>query len=238
MVKEISHQAKNINKLCYHGWVAELNSWDLYYRNRETDYCKMSSDFHTWNMDSYSICTLFVSLEFLFVCLFWLVGWFHFEIFLLFIFFIYISWFPLWQPCMLSPLPLLLRGCSPTHPPNPTSMPWYSPTLGHRVFTGPRSFPPTDVPQGHPLLHTWLEPWVPPCILLGWWFSPKEFWEIRLVDIVAPPMGLQTPSTPSVLSLTPPLGTLYSVLWQEPDIVFFLRGSSRAWQIQRQMYHC
>jgi hypothetical protein len=30
--------------------------------------------------------------------------------------------------------------------------------------------------------------------------------EIWLVDIVVPPMGLQTPTAPSVLSLTPPLG--------------------------------
>jgi hypothetical protein len=34
---------------------------------------------------------------------------------------------------------------------------------------------------------------------------------VWLVDIVVLPMGLQTPSTPSVLSLTPLLGTLHSV---------------------------
>jgi hypothetical protein len=27
----------------------------------------------------------------------------------------------------------------------------------------------------------WLEPWAPPCVLLGWWFRP---WELWLVDIV------------------------------------------------------
>ena len=32
-----------------------------------------------------------------------------------------------------------------------------------------------------------------------------------LVDIVVPPMGLQSPSAPSVLPLTPPLGSLCSV---------------------------
>jgi hypothetical protein len=34
---------------------------------------------------------------------------------------------------------------------------------------------------------------------------------VWLVDIVVLPMGLQTPSTPSVLSLTPLLGTQHSV---------------------------
>jgi hypothetical protein len=40
---------------------------------------------------------------------------------------------------------------------------------------------------------------------------------VWFVDIVVLPMGLQTPSTPSVLSLTPLLGTLQSAfvrLWQ------------------------
>jgi hypothetical protein len=38
-----------------------------------------------------------------------------------------------------------------------------------------------------------LEPWVPLCVLFGWWFSPWEFWGgggYWLVHIVAPPMGL------------------------------------------------
>jgi hypothetical protein len=34
-----------------------------------------------------------------------------------------------------------------------------------------------------------------------------------LVHIVVPPLGLQTPSPPLVLSLTSPLGTLLSVQW-------------------------
>jgi hypothetical protein len=52
-----------------------------------------------------------------------------------------------------------------------------------------------------------LEPWVPPCIFFDWWFSPKELWEYWLVHIVVPPMGLQTLSTPWVLSLALSLGT-------------------------------
>jgi hypothetical protein len=38
--------------------------------------------------------------------------------------------------------------------------------------------------------------------------SSGGFW---LVHVVVPPMGLQTPSAPWVLSLVPPLGTLCSV---------------------------
>jgi hypothetical protein len=51
-----------------------------------------------------------------------------------------------------------------------------------------------------------LEPWVPPCVLFGWWFSPWELWGVWLIDIFVLPVGLQTPSAPSVLSLSPALG--------------------------------
>jgi hypothetical protein len=40
-----------------------------------------------------------------------------------------------------------------------------------------------------------------------------KLWGILLIDIVVLPMGLQTPSAPSVLSLTLLLGTLCSVQW-------------------------
>jgi len=46
-----------------------------------------------------------------------------------------------------------------------------------------------------------LEPWVPPCVLLGWWFSLWALWGVWLVDIVILPMGLQSLSDPSILSL-------------------------------------
>jgi hypothetical protein len=74
-------------------------------------------------------------------------------------------------------LPLLLWGCSSTHPPTPTSLPSYSPTLGHLAFIGPRASPPIDVRQCHLLLHRWMEPLVPPCVLFCWWFSPRELWD-------------------------------------------------------------
>ena len=65
---------------------------------------------------------------------------------------------------------------------------------------GPRAMPYIDA-QGHPLLHM-TEPWLPPCVLVGWWLRPWELWFVDIIDL---PMGLQTPSAPSVLSLFHPL---------------------------------
>jgi hypothetical protein len=58
-----------------------------------------------------------------------------------------------------------------------------------------------------------LDPWAPPCVLFGWWFSAWDLWGVWLVDIAVLPMGMQTPSAPSVLPLTPPLGSPCSVRW-------------------------
>jgi hypothetical protein len=61
-----------------------------------------------------------------------------------------------------------------------------------------------------------LEHWVCTCVYFGWWFSPLELCRgegIWLVDITVLHMGLQIPSSPSVLSLIPPLGTPCSVQW-------------------------
>jgi hypothetical protein len=125
-----------------------------------------------------------------------------------------LSWFPLWKPPIPSPLPLL------TNPPIPASWPWHFSILGHRTFTGPRAPPPIDDWLGHPLLHMQLEPQVPPCVLFGWWFSPKELLRYWLVHIVVPPMGLQPPSASWVLSLAPSLGTLCSDQWVAVSIHF------------------
>ena len=45
--------------------------------------------------------------------------------------------------------------------------------------------------------------------------SSGRYW---LVHIVVPPVGLQAPSAPSILSLSPPLGTLCSVQWLAESI--------------------
>jgi hypothetical protein len=73
------------------------------------------------------------------------------------------------EPPHLISLPLLLGECSPIHPPTPTTPP-YNSTLRHWAFTGPSGSPPIDAWQGCSLLCLKLEPWVPPCVLLGWWF--------------------------------------------------------------------
>jgi hypothetical protein len=83
----------------------------------------------------------------------------------------------------------------PIHQPTHSCFqPWYSPTLGHKAFIGPRA--PVDNQQSYPQIHMWLEPWVPPCVLFGWWFSPWELWGYWLVPIVVPPMELQNLSAP------------------------------------------
>jgi hypothetical protein len=46
---------------------------------------------------------------------------------------------------------------------------------------------------------------------LDWWSSPWELWRYWLVHIFVPPMGLQASSSPLVLFLSLPLGTLCSV---------------------------
>jgi hypothetical protein len=42
-------------------------------------------------------------------------------------------------------------------PPTPTSWPWHSPLLGHRIFARPRASPTIDGWLGHLLLHMQLE---------------------------------------------------------------------------------
>ena len=116
----------------------------------------------------------------------------------------------LWNPLCLPSSPCFCEG---VHPPISTFLPSHSLTLRHRTFTGSWDSSPINTWQGHPLLHMQLEPWVPPCVLLGWWLNFWEFWGFWLVDIVDLPMGLQSPSAPSVLSPTLPLGTPWSVQW-------------------------
>jgi hypothetical protein len=79
--------------------------------------------------------------------------------------------------------------------------------MGHRTPSNTRAESHTNVQQGHPLPHKLPEPWVPPCLVFGWWSSPEEFWGIWTGDTVSFPMGLQTASATSVPSPTPPRGT-------------------------------
>ena len=153
--------------------------------------------------------------------------------FLLVIFFIYISNF--------IPFPHFPSENPSSHPPSPCSLTHHLhfPVLAFSyagakgLFTGSRASSLIDVPQGHPLLHMPLEPWVPLCVLFGW-FSLWELWRYWLVHIVVPPMGLQTPSAPWVLSLAPPLGTLCSVQWMAGS--HFCICQALAEHLRKQLY--
>jgi hypothetical protein len=126
------------------------------------------------------------------------------------------------SPFLISPLkiPYPLLPSSAPQPALSHSQSWPSPILGHRAFTGPKASPPIDDQLGHPHRHIQLEPQVPPCVFFDWWFSSKELWEYWLVHIDVPPTGLQTPSTPWVLSLFLSLETLCSVQWMTVSIHF------------------
>ena len=74
-----------------------------------------------------------------------------------------------------------------------------------------------------------------PCVLLCYWLSPWELLGDWLVDIVVLPVGLQFPSTPSVLFLTPLLGTLSSVQWLAVSISLCI-CQALAEPLRRQLY--
>jgi hypothetical protein len=116
------------------------------------------------------------------------------------------------KPLSCSFSPCFYEGSLP-----PTHPLLHSPTLGHRAFIGPRASPPTDAQQCHFLLHMLLEPWFDSCVLFGCWFSPWELWWGGGVWLVVLPVVWQTPKAPTVLSLTPPLGTPCSVQWLTKD---------------------
>ena len=80
-----------------------------------------------------------------------------------------------------------------------------------------------------------LEPWVPPCVLFSLWFSPWELWRIWLIDIVILSIGLQTPSAPSVLFLTPLLGSACSIQWLAVSIHICICQSLTE-PLRRQLY--
>ena len=90
----------------------------------------------------------------------------------------------------------------------PTSWPWHSSVLGHIIFTRRRASPSIDGLLDHPLLHMQLETQL---------WGEGGYW---LVHIVVPPIGLQTPSSPWVLSLALSLGALCSIQQMTVSIHF------------------
>jgi len=166
-----------------------------------------------------------------FVCLFCLV----FTFFLLYCFpryfigyFIYLhfkcyplSRSPLWKTPIPSALPCFYECSPPTDVPTPTYLPWHSPTLGYWAFTGPRAFPPIDVPQGCLLLHS---------IHFGWWFSPCELLRVLVVDIVVLPMGCKSFSSFSPFCNSFTGDSMLSSMIGCRHLLLYLSGSSRAFQ--------
>ena len=88
-----------------------------------------------------------------------------------------------------SPTPLPLP-----YPPTPTSWPWHSPVLRHIKFARPMGLS----------FHYWLTRSSSDTYAARD-MSSGGYW---LVHIVVPPIGLQNPLAPWVLSLAPPLGAL------------------------------
>jgi hypothetical protein len=161
-------------------------------------------------------------------------GLYLFLIFLLAIFFIYISIVSPFQPSPSEtpyPIPMPLWGCSPTPPSIPVFLPWHSPTLGHWAFTGPRASPPTDVQQDHPLPHMRRSRGSLHVCSLVSGPVPGISRGGCSVDTVALTMGLQTPSASSVSSLTPTpsLPTLNPVIGCK-HLPLYLSGSGRVSQ--------
>ena len=98
-----------------------------------------------------------------------------------------ISWDPILSqksPIPSPPLP---------YPPTPTFWPWHSPVLGHIKFASPMG------------------------LFFQWWPTRPSFDTYAARDkrsgvhIVVPPIGLQFPLAPWVISLAPPLGALWSI---------------------------
>jgi len=136
--------------------------------------------------------------------------------------------FPCHKPPISSPCPFSIR----VFPiPNHLLSPLIFPYTGVPALAGPRASPSFGAQQGHPLLHMNLESWVWPCRVFGLWFSPWKLWFFGIVVL----MGLQVPSAPSIFSLIPPIGTLFSVEWFAANICICI-WHTIAVPLRRQLY--
>ena len=92
-------------------------------------------------------------------------------------------------------LPTLSRSSAPT-----------SPYSGASSLPGSKGFP-SHFWQGHSLLHMYLEPWILPGTLLGWWSRIWDNWVVRPASVVLL-IWLQSSSASPVLLPAPPSGSL------------------------------
>jgi len=135
-----------------------------------------------------------------------------------------------------SPLPQILWPCSYCHLPTPTSRSWNLPVLGKWAFRGPRAFPPIDDGQCHPLLHLWLVSWVPPCVLIGWWFRPWEVWWGLVGWYCHFLMGLQTPSFLQLFLKLLLWGSPFSIQWLAATLLICSSSSALVEALMRHAY--
>ena len=101
--------------------------------------------------------------------------WHFLKIFLLDIFFIYIS-----NSIPKSPVPSLHPAPKPTHS---RFLALAFPCTGAYDLHKTKGLSPIEGWLGHPLLHMQLVPWVPPCVRSGWWFSPWELWDTGISNL-------------------------------------------------------
>jgi hypothetical protein len=115
-----------------------------------------------------SIRVFFLLFVCLFVCFWFVLGFFLLLFFIGYFLYLHFKCYPLsWFPSLPeTPYPILPPPASVrvfTHPPIPTSLPSIPLHWGiNPAFIGPRTSPSIDAWQGHPLLHMQLEP----CVLL------------------------------------------------------------------------
>jgi hypothetical protein len=98
---------------------------------------------------------------------------------------------PLQKPPILFPLPLPLWRCSATHPPTPIFAYWHSSTLWHWTPSDPRTSPPTNDQQGHPLPHMRPEPYR--SLHFGWYSSPWDLRGAGQLRLLLTPWGYKSP---------------------------------------------
>jgi hypothetical protein len=72
------------------------------------------------------------------------------------------------NPSQHSTLPLACMMVYPTHPHFPTPLLQHLPMLGHQTSLGSRASSPIAVRQSYPLLHMYLELWIPPGTYTPW----------------------------------------------------------------------
>jgi hypothetical protein len=111
---------------------------------------------------------------------------------------------------VLSPLPFVYIRVLPYPPTLPRPTTPASSYSGASNLPRTKALPPIAVQQGHPLLHMYLEPWIPSGTLLGWRSRLRENWVVRPAYVVLP-IRLQSPSIPPVHLPAPPPGSLSSV---------------------------